>query len=110
MTAMTQVEARDRFLLSLDEAVRPLTVPEEIMAVSARLLGEHLDVDRCAYADIEADGDSFERTAAYTRDTAALPGRARLSDYGPEIGARLQENVPYILNDDDPDAERLEPF
>ena len=90
---MTQVEARHRFLLSLDEAVRPLTVPEEIMAVSARLLGEHLDVDRCAYADFEADGDSFERTAAYTRGTPTLPGRARLSDYGPEIGARLKDSA-----------------
>jgi PAS domain S-box-containing protein len=107
---MTQVEARDRFLLSLDEAVRPLTVPEEIMAVSARLLGQHLDVDRCAYADIEADGDSFERTAAYSRGGATLPGRARLSDYGPEIGARLEENVPYVLNDVDRDAEWMESF
>ena len=107
---MTTVEARDRFLLSLDEAVRPLTVPEEIMAVSARLLGQHLDVDRCSYADVEADGDSFERTAAYTRGAPTLPGRARLSDYGPEIESHLKGNIPYVLNDVDSDAESMEPF
>ena len=107
---MTTVEARDRFLLSLDEAVRPLTVPEEIMAVSARLLGAHLDVDRCSYADVEADGDSFERTAAYTRGAPTLPGRARLSDYGPEIESHLKGNIPYVLNDVDSDAESMEPF
>ena len=39
----------------LDDAVRSLVKPDDIVYTSTRLLGEHLDVNRCAYAFVEAD-------------------------------------------------------
>ncbi|MGL4553055.1 MAG: hypothetical protein ACRC33_17955, partial [Gemmataceae bacterium] len=47
-----QSEARLRFLDDLGEATRAASDPCEVMAVTARLLGEHLGATRCAYADV----------------------------------------------------------
>ena len=49
------------------DAVRPLIDPDQIVPASARLLGEHLGVDRCAYAEIEADEDMMNLTGNYCR-------------------------------------------
>ena len=52
-------EKHQRFLIQLDDSVRPLSNAEEIVAASARLLGQHLKADRCNYAELEADEDEL---------------------------------------------------
>src|SRR4051812_47051187 len=81
LAAMSEsgVRARDAFLVHLDDATRPLEVPEEITRTAARLLGEHLGVDRCAYADVEADEDTFNLTGDYNRDVPSIVGRYRFA-------------------------------
>lgn len=98
-TIHVRAEARDRFLLSLDEAIRPLSNPAEITATYARLLGEHLQVDRCAYADIDEDQDSFTLTGDFTRGVPSIVGRYRLSDFGDEVLRLNRADKPYIAND-----------
>ena len=63
-----RLDQRNRFILGLDESVRALESPEEITLTLARLLGEHLGADRCAYAEVEADEDHFFIPGDYTRD------------------------------------------
>ena len=55
VTERKSAEVRNRFLVGLDDALRPLADPGQIVITAARLLGEHLQVDRCAYADVESD-------------------------------------------------------
>src|SRR4051812_6183324 len=50
VTEQKRAERRQRFLLDLEDALRPLNEPSAITAAGARLLGEHLQADRCAYA------------------------------------------------------------
>src|SRR5690606_9420956 len=64
--ALRDSAATSRFLARLAAATQPLTQPEAVMSVSARLLAEHLDVDRCAYASIE-DERVFVITGDYPR-------------------------------------------
>lgn len=94
-------EARDRFLLQLDAAVRPLIDPAEITFTHARLLGEHLDVDRCAYADVEADQDTFNLTGDYNRGVHSIVGRYRFADFGQEVLRLMREDKPYVVDDVD---------
>ena len=54
-----QLDLRNRFIITVDEAVRPLETPAEITLTLARLLGEYLGVDRCAYAEVEEDERPF---------------------------------------------------
>jgi hypothetical protein len=47
---LARSEARFKFLDALSHATRTLTDASDIMGATARLLGQHLNVSRCAYA------------------------------------------------------------
>jgi PAS domain S-box-containing protein len=96
-----RIEARDRLLVELDDATRPLVEPEEITATYARLLGQHLNVDRCAYADVEADEDTFNLTGDYNRGVSSIVGRYRFAEFGQEVLALMRSNQPFVVNDID---------
>ena len=55
-----------RWTTDLDKA---LTEPSEVIAVSARRLAEFLDVDRCAYAEVEHESTCLLYTSPSPRDT-----------------------------------------
>ena len=102
--------ARDRFLLAFDDAIRPLNGHVEILAACTRLLGEHLQVDRCALSSVEDDEDHFEAAGEYHRHIPRLAGRRLLSDFGPDARQCLREDTAFIVNDIDthqPASERL---
>lgn len=103
ITARRIAEARDRFLVALDDAVRPLVDPQEITLAAARSLGEHLKVDRCAYADVEADQDTMNLTGNYTRHSGvrSIVGRLRFGDFGAEVLQLMREDKAYVVNDVD---------
>lgn len=103
ITERKRAEARDRFLIALDDAVRPLTEPDEVTSTAARLLGEHLRVDRCAYADIEADEDTMNLAGNYLRspEIRSIVGRLTFTDFGLEVLALMRGDEPYVVNDVD---------
>jgi signal transduction histidine kinase len=70
------------------------------MAATARLLGEHLGADRCAYAEVEADEDTFTITGDYTHgDTASIVGRFTFAAFGAEVLRLMRANAPYVVDD-----------
>ncbi len=99
VTARVRGELRDAFLLALENALRPLADPAAITATAARLLGEHLDADRCAYADVEADEDTFNVTGDYDRGVPSIVGRYRFDDFGAEALQRMRSGRPYVVTD-----------
>jgi signal transduction histidine kinase/PAS domain-containing protein len=87
-------------LQALTAALQPLTDPDAVMATTARLLGEHLGADRCAYAEVEADEDHFTITGDYTRgDTASIVGRWAMSAFGADALRLMREDRPYVVDD-----------
>ena len=58
---MRRVDARQAFLLALSDAIRPLGDPEAVKAAASRVLGEHLQVNRAFYAEVEGN-DSEKAT------------------------------------------------
>jgi PAS domain S-box-containing protein len=99
VTEKTRAEGRDRFLLALDEAVRPLTDPAAITAASARRLAEYLDADRCAYADVAEDEDTVDRVGAYTLAGPDIALHARIADYGEELRWLLRAGRSVVVRD-----------
>jgi anti-anti-sigma factor len=95
---------RDRFLAGLERALRSQEDPDRIMAMVARLVGEQLACDRCAYAEAEADQDHFTMTGSYARGLPELTGRMSMSDFGAETLRCMREGEPYVVSDafDDP--------
>ena len=96
-----KIDRRNRFILDLDERVRPLERPEEIVLELASLLGRHLGVDRCAYAEVEEDENHFYIPGDYTRDeeTISIVGRYAMSQFGDEVLRLMRANKPFVVDD-----------
>jgi PAS domain S-box-containing protein len=99
VTERHQAEARDRFLLSLEDALRPLSDPEQIPRVAAEMLGSYVNADRCAYADVDPDGIHFNLVGDYARGVPSMVGRYRLADFGAEFERCIAENRPCVIED-----------
>lgn len=100
ITERKDAEEKIRFIADLSHALLPLADPAQIMRVAVRMLGEYLDVDRCAYAELEADEGQFTIMGEYSR--GAMPpivGRYRMSDFGGRELQILRENQAYVVND-----------
>jgi PAS domain S-box-containing protein len=103
MFGMIQDISSDRLLLRLDDAVRPLVKSEDIMFTAARVLGEHLNVHRCAYAFVEADEDTFILTGNYTRGVQSIVGRYRFRQFGAECLRLMRQGEAYVVSDSSAD-------
>ena len=97
--ALRESEAALRFLNDLGVAKRVLVDPEQIIAVTTRMLGEHLGASRCAYADMAADGDRFTIRQDYTDGCASAVGEYQLADFGPRARATLASGQTLIIRD-----------
>ncbi|MDP9474747.1 MAG: PAS domain S-box protein [Actinomycetota bacterium] len=96
---------RDRVLSGLDRALQPLADPKEVMSTAARMLGENLGADRCAYAEVDADEDGFRVTGDYTReDVPSIVGRFAMSGFGSEALRSMRANQRYVLYDAETDG------
>jgi PAS domain S-box-containing protein len=100
--ALRASEGRHRFLADLAVAVHPLTDPEEVIAAAARRLGEYLDSDRCAYAEVEAEA-VYVITGDYTRGVPSIVGRWPVAAFGAEHHRVMRADEPYVVHDADAD-------
>lgn len=87
------------FLVELNDATRDMLEPETIMQTVARMLGEFMQVSRCAYAPIEDDQDHFTIYGDYTNGCESIVGRHSLTSFGSKAVADLRSGKTYILND-----------
>src|SRR5215813_450501 len=95
-----KMEEEFRFLDELNQSLRPLADPEKIMAAAARMLGEYLGVDRCAYAEVEANEKYLEITNEYTRgEIPSAVGRFSVDDLGGEALRMMRANRPFVVHD-----------
>lgn len=92
-----------RFLVGVDDALRSLASPEEITYRAATLLGRHLGVERCAYALVEDDEDTFLLTGNYTSGVDSIVGRYRFRQFGAECLRLMRAGQPYVVRDSDSD-------
>jgi PAS domain S-box-containing protein len=102
--AIRRSEARLRFLADLTTATQPLGDPGELLAVTARMLGQYLQVNRCAYAEVEADEDHFTVIGDHTNGVDSIVGRYAFGeDFGDEVLRFMRHNLPYVVDDVDTD-------
>ena len=104
VSARRYAEARDRFLVELDDATRTLTDPDDITRTAARLLGTHLGVNRCAYADVEAGSDTFDVTGDFCNGVSSSVGRYALAAFGGEFERATRAGTPLVVDDAETDS------
>jgi PAS domain S-box-containing protein len=99
-TRLMESDARFRFLDWLAVATQEKDRPEDVMAAATRMLGEHLGVDICAYADVEADNDTFHIRRDWTRrGVKSIVGDYSLDSFGPIAAAAERGGQALVIRD-----------
>lgn len=74
-------EERLRMLDAMSQAARSALDPTAIMQIATRMLGRHLQMTRCPYADMEPDSDRFMIRHDWTAKGAART----VGEYSPDL-------------------------
>ncbi|MDM0015444.1 PAS domain-containing protein [Variovorax sp. J22P168] len=90
---------RTDFLCELALATRGLSESAQIMDTTCRMLAEHLQASRCAYADVDEDGERFRIVHDHAVDCASTVGDYVLSRFGTEMVAELKAGRPLVMRD-----------
>lgn len=97
ITDRKKAETQQAYLLRLGEGLRDLANAGQIQQTALRILGEHLQVDRVFYAEIDPDDAHFVVDVNYVQNNASpLVGRFPLSVFGQTPDAQRQ---PYFIPD-----------
>ena len=81
--ALRDSEARLRFLDRLGAETAPLADADAVLATTTRLLGEHLNLSVCAYADMDEDEDGFTIRGDWAAPgSTSIVGHYSLADFG----------------------------
>jgi PAS domain S-box-containing protein len=97
ITDRRRFQLRDAFLLRLDEEMRVLSDPFEIVQYASRLLVEHLAADRCSYAEIDSDKGEVDVIGNYALRLPSIVGRYEMASFGSEFHRRMTAGSPYIV-------------
>jgi PAS domain S-box-containing protein len=107
ITQRAQAAQRMRFLDALGKATAVSTDADTILATTTRLLGEHLNVSVCAYADMDPDEDGFTIRGNWAApDANGIVGHYSLASFGHLAVTNLRAGLPLILDDN---AKQLAP-
>ena len=99
--ALRASEERLYFLLQLSDALRPLSDPAEVQEAAARLLGDHLQVNRVGYAEVE--GGHYAIRGEYTRGVPPLVDRGPAGSFGATLREAYQRGDIVAVTDIDTD-------
>jgi GAF domain-containing protein len=93
-------EKRLSFLDALGKETAKSIDADAILSITTRMVGEHLGVTSCAYADMDADQDGFTIRGDWAAPGAShIVGHYRLADFGRLAVKNLGAGLPLIIND-----------
>jgi PAS domain S-box-containing protein len=97
---LRESEARLSFLDQLGAETASLLDADAVMATTTRLLGEHLNLSVCAYADMDEDQDGFTIRGDWAAPgSTSIVGYYSLSDFGKAAVQNLTAGLPLVVND-----------
>jgi PAS domain S-box-containing protein len=95
---------RNTFREQLDERLRGLGSPRDVMMAAAEALGRELGVTRVGYAEVEADGEHIQVERDWTEGEAvSVAGRHRMDDFGPPIIREMRAGTIMSVEDSEID-------
>jgi PAS domain S-box-containing protein len=97
---LRQGEARQSFLLQLDDRVRGLTDAALIIATVSDMVGRHLGVGRCGYGEVTQCGQYFHVECDWSDGAMpSLAGQTRLADFGAGVLAQYRAGQTVVIDD-----------
>ena len=108
--ALRESEERQKFLLTLSDALRPLSKPISIQETATRLVGEYLTLDGCAYGEADLSGAAFTVDRDYTAPgVPSFAGILRLEDFGKVVTDRCRAGQNTTVADAGADPSTATP-
>ncbi|WP_309092037.1 GAF domain-containing protein, partial [Phenylobacterium sp.] len=99
-TASAQAQARLGLMKELTDHVAELSDADAIMATTTRIVGQHMGVSICAYADMDDDDDGFTIRGDWSAPgSPSIVGRYHLADFGRLAVENLSAGRPLVIND-----------
>jgi len=104
-TERVLLQQRQAFHLALEEALKNVGDPQEVLATAAERLGKALDVARVGYASVDQEQEHITIERDWTDGRmASLSGRFRMDDFGPAIIEELKKGRTVHVDDVDQDT------
>jgi signal transduction histidine kinase/PAS domain-containing protein len=98
--ALREREERQTFLLELSDALRGLDAPDEIMATVSEMVGRHMQVGRCGYAEVPPSGDVLVVDRDWTDGIMqSLEGAWPLDSFGEKFVSDYRAGKTVIVDD-----------
>ena len=98
--ALRERELRLRFLDELGRETAKLVDADAVLATTTRMVGEHMGVSVCAYADMDEDEDGFTIRGDWAAPgSTSIVGHYRLADFGKLAVKNLGAGEPLIISD-----------
>lgn len=97
-------ERRFRFLDELAQSTRNLSEPAEVMRTASSMLGNYLEVNRCAYAHVLEDQNTFDLIGDYNNGVSSIVGQYKFTDFGMKVSELMIANIPYVNENVDNNA------
>ncbi len=99
ITARRLAEARQAFLLKLQDSLRGLTEPREILTAAATHLGRHLGAARIGYSEVQPDDETLLITNGYVDGVPPVNGFFRLANFGEYHAAKMRDGQTIVYED-----------
>ena len=97
--SLRRSEEAQRLLVSVHDAVRGLRDPEQVMWACVSRVGEHFEVSRCTYGEVDSAQTSFTVRRDYTRGVASIAGTHQLENFGPPLIEELKSGRTLTVDD-----------
>ncbi|MDH0867113.1 GAF domain-containing protein [Mitsuaria sp. GD03876] len=102
-TEKVLVSRRLAFLDDLAQGTRTLVDPADVMRFTAERLGRYLGANRCAYATVRADEDTFDLIGDFNDGVPSIVGTYRFADFGQAVLRLMRADQAYVNHDVDRD-------
>lgn len=99
ITERKRVEERQAYLLKLSDALRPLGDATLIQAEAMRVLGEHFQVMRAQYCEMDADDEHLSSVSGWAGGEPLPPKTVRLDDFGPHLKLAFRAGGTLAVDD-----------
>lgn len=96
-------ERQQQFLLELNDAIRAIQDANEIMWQVVCATGQHFDVTRCTYGEIDPTQEYVIVDRDYCNGVISVVGIHHMNSFGPQIIAELKQGKTIVVDDVDID-------
>ncbi|AFZ23065.1 PAS domain S-box [Cylindrospermum stagnale PCC 7417] len=100
---LQQKEEIQQFLIELNDLIRAIQDPKEIMWQVVRATGQHFQVTRCTYGEIDSTQEYVIVDRDYCNGVMSVIGRHHMDSFGSEIIAELKQGKTIVVDDVDID-------